>query len=84
MEGGFSNDPSFHGGATHWGITAATLAHRCVHPVTEADVAFPPNKQVELAVTRTTLANAATYQTTTRAASHRLSMMARIHASVSI
>lgn len=27
MEGGFSNDPSDHGGATNWGITAATLAH---------------------------------------------------------
>ena len=27
MEGGFSNDPSDHGGAANWGITAATLAH---------------------------------------------------------
>lgn len=27
MEGGFSNDPSDHGGATNWGITAAMLAH---------------------------------------------------------
>ena len=27
MEGGLSNDPSDHGGATNWGITAATLAH---------------------------------------------------------
>jgi len=27
MEEGFSNDSSDHGGATNWGITAATLAH---------------------------------------------------------
>jgi len=26
MERGFSNDPSNHGGATDWGITATTLA----------------------------------------------------------
>ena len=45
MEGGFSNDPSDHGGATNWGITAATLAHWRGHKVTEADVrAIPPEE----------------------------------------
>lgn len=38
MEGGFSNDPSDHGGATNWGITAATLAHWRGHAVTADDV----------------------------------------------
>ena len=38
MEGGFVNDLADHGGATNWGITAATLAHWRGHPVTEADV----------------------------------------------
>ena len=38
MEGGFTNDPSDHGGATNWGITAATLAHWRGHQVTAADV----------------------------------------------
>jgi len=39
MEGGFSNDPSDRGGATNWGITAATLAHYRGHAVTADDVA---------------------------------------------
>lgn len=38
MEGGFTNDPSDHGGATNWGITAATLAHWRGHPVTADNV----------------------------------------------
>lgn len=38
MEGGFSNDPSDHGGATNRGITAAALAHWRGRPVTTADV----------------------------------------------
>ena len=38
MEGGFSNDPSDHGGATNWGITAATLTHWRGHSVTADDV----------------------------------------------
>ena len=45
MEGGFSNDPSDHGGATNWGITAVTLAHWRGHSVTAADVrAIPPEE----------------------------------------
>ena len=38
MAGGFPSDPSDHGGATNWGITAATPAHRRGHAVTGADV----------------------------------------------
>lgn len=38
MEGGFSDDPADRGGATNWGITAATLAHYRGHPVTADDV----------------------------------------------
>lgn len=45
MEGGFSNDPANHGGATNWGITAATLAHWRGRPVTAADVrTIPPGE----------------------------------------
>jgi len=42
MEGGFSEEPSDHGGATNWGITAATLAHWRGHAVTAADVRAGP------------------------------------------
>ena len=38
MEGGFSNDPSDHGGSTNWGSTVATLTHWRGHAVTEVDL----------------------------------------------
>ena len=45
MEGGFTNDPADHGGATNWGITAATLAHWRGHSVTPADVKAIPREE---------------------------------------